>query len=242
VNERWETVFGYSREETIGRTALELKFLTVEDRDRLRALGERQSFLRDEEVDVRTKQGEVRHVTMSAERCMNDGEPYNIFLFNDITERKRVERKLRQSEERYHVLVENAHDLIYTHDLEGNYTSINKAIEQVTGYTRGEALGLNVAQLVAPEYREKARRMTALKLAGEPFTSYELEVIAKDGRRVKVEVNSSLVVQDGVPVGVQGIARDVTERKELEEQLRQRRRWRPWASSPAASRTTSTTC
>jgi PAS domain S-box-containing protein len=144
-----------------------------------------------------------------------------LWIARDITERKRVERKLRQSEERYRVLVENAHDLIYTHDLEGNYTSINKAIERVTGYTREEALGLNVAQLVAPEYREKARRMTALKLAGEPFTSYELEVIAKDGRRVKVEVNSSLVVQDGVPVGVQGIARDVTERKELEEQLRQ---------------------
>jgi PAS domain S-box-containing protein len=106
VNERWETVFGYSREETIGRTALELEFLNVEDRDRLRALGERQNFLRDEEVDVRTKQGEIRHVMMSAERFMNDGELYNIFLFNDITERKRAEEKLKASHEQLRALSE----------------------------------------------------------------------------------------------------------------------------------------
>ncbi|HEX8845149.1 MAG TPA: PAS domain S-box protein [Pyrinomonadaceae bacterium] len=144
-----------------------------------------------------------------------------LWIARDITERKRVERELHRSEERYRDLVENAHDLIYSHDLAGNYTSINKAVERVTGYTREEALKLNVSQLVAPEDSEKVRRMIARKLEGEPVTSYEIEVVAKGGGRVKVEVNSSLILQDGIPVGVQGIARDVTERKELEGQLRQ---------------------
>ena len=139
----------------------------------------------------------------------------------DITERKRAEQELSRSEERYRDMVENAHDIIYSHDLEGNYTSINKAGERITGYTREEALKLNLAKTVAPEYLEKAREMLARKLAGEKVTAYDLELLAKDGRRIAVEVNTRLVYQDEVPVGVQGIARDITERRRAEEMLRQ---------------------
>ncbi|HEX6187539.1 MAG TPA: PAS domain S-box protein [Pyrinomonadaceae bacterium] len=136
-------------------------------------------------------------------------------------ERQRAEAALRESEERYRDLVENAHDIIYSHDLEGNYTSVNKAGEDITGYTREEALKLNLNDTVAPEWRDKSKDMLRRKLAGERVTAYEMELIAKDGRRVAVEVNSKLVYEKGKPVAVQGIARDVTARKQLEEQLRQ---------------------
>jgi signal transduction histidine kinase/ActR/RegA family two-component response regulator len=63
--------------------------------------------------------------------------------------------------------------------------------------------------------------MMAKQLAGEKVSAYEVELLAKDGKRIAVEVNTKLILQDGVPVGVQGIARDVTKRKQLEEQLRQ---------------------
>jgi PAS domain S-box-containing protein len=139
----------------------------------------------------------------------------------DITERKRAEQELTKSEERYRDMVENAHDIIFSHDLEGNYTSVNRAGERITGYTREEALRMNLTQIVAPEYLEKARQMLARKLADEDLTAYDLEIIAKDGRRIAVEVNTRLVYQNGAPVSVHGIARDVTERKQLEEQLRQ---------------------
>jgi PAS domain S-box-containing protein len=136
-------------------------------------------------------------------------------------ERKRAERELSKSEERYRDLVENAHDIIYSQDLAGNYTSMNKAGAQITGYTHAEALALNITQTVAPEYLPKAREMFTAKLAGERVTAYEMDIIAKDGHRITVEANTKLVYQDGVAVGIQGIARDVTERKQLEEQLRQ---------------------
>ncbi len=81
--------------------------------------------------------------------------------------RRRADEALRQTEERYRDLVENARDIIYEHDLDGNYTSSNKAGEQITGYSREEALKLNIAQIVAPEYLEKAKEMIRRKLAGE---------------------------------------------------------------------------
>jgi len=137
----------------------------------------------------------------------------------DITERKLSDDRLKRSEERYRDLVENAHDLIYEHDLKGNFTAANKAGEQITGYSLEESLKLNLAQIVAPDYLTKAQEMLGRKLAGESVTAYDLVIIAKDGHRVPVEVNTRLVLKDGVPVGVQGIARDIAERKRAENRL-----------------------
>lgn len=139
-------------------------------------------------------------------------------------ERKWAEDAVKESEERYRELVENAIDIIYTHDLKGNYTSVNKAGEVITGYTAGESLKMNLADTVAPEYLEKAMEMIGAKLADKDVTAYELEIIAKDGHRVAVEVNTRIILENSVPVGVQGIARDVTERKRGEEVLQETRR------------------
>ncbi len=140
-------------------------------------------------------------------------------IVTDITDQKLIEDSLLKSEERYRDLVENALDIIYTQDLQGNYTSINKAGETITGFTVEETLARNLSQAVAPEYQEKARGMIAAKLAGKDKTAYELEIIAKDGNRIAVEVNTRIVYENGVPIGIQGIARDITERKKAEAAL-----------------------
>ncbi len=141
-----------------------------------------------------------------------------VVVFDDISERKRAQEALRDSEERYRDLFENANDIIYTHDLQGNYTSVNKACAKISGYATDEALGMKMSQIVAPEYLEMAKRMVALKSANDGPSAYELEIIAKGGHRVKLEVNSRLTYRDGKPVGVQGIARDITERKRVESE------------------------
>ena len=126
------------------------------------------------------------------------------------------ERALRASEQMYRDLVENASDLIYVIDLQGNFTSVNRAAQRISGYTRAEALKMNIAQLVASEYLESARQMIQRALRGEPATTDDLEIVAKDGRRVMLEISHRLLLENGIPKGTHAIARDITERRRLE--------------------------
>jgi len=142
-------------------------------------------------------------------------------LRREAGRRRRAEEELRRSEERFRDVVDNANDVVYTHDLAGNFTSLNRAGERITGYSRAEALGLNLAQVVAPEYVDMAREMIRRKLSGDAEGStYELEIVAKDGRRVPLEVSSRLIRRDGEAVGVQGFGRDVSERRQAHADLR----------------------
>jgi PAS domain S-box-containing protein len=147
-----------------------------------------------------------------------------VWFFHDITEQKNAADKLRQSEEKYRVLIENANDSVYTLNLEGNFTSLNRAGEQIFGYTRDEALSMNIADVVSSKDLERVRERIAKNLAGEAQPNFELEVITKDGKLVIMDISSRLIYQDGVVVGIQGIGRDITERKRGEEALEQSER------------------
>ncbi|HSK64308.1 MAG TPA: PAS domain S-box protein, partial [Pyrinomonadaceae bacterium] len=142
-------------------------------------------------------------------------------VVRDITDQQKADELIREREERYRELFENANDIIYTHDLQGNFTSLNRSGERITGYSREETMKMNVADVIAPEYLNLAREMIAHKAAEHVSTVYEIDIISKNGRRVRLEVSTRLIFRDGKPVGVQGIARDLTERKHSEEALRE---------------------
>jgi PAS domain S-box-containing protein len=168
----------------------------------------------------RKKDGTVFDVEVNWHRLDFAGRQAYLVMANDINEKKQAEVAVRESEERYRELFENANDIIYTHDLTGNFTSLNKSGERVTGYTREEALNMNIANVLAPDYVDTARQMLARKAQERVSTVYELEIVAKDGRRVAVEVSTRLIYAGGKPIGVQGIARDITARKGAEEALK----------------------
>lgn len=136
-----------------------------------------------------------------------------------ISERNRVEAALRESEERYRELFENARDAIYVHDLQGNYVSINRAAEKLSGYTRAEIIGHNFTEFISTEHIPRVRENFCGKLAQRGETTYEVDLIAKDGHRVPVEVSSRAIYENGVIIGVQGTARDITERKQAQDAL-----------------------
>jgi PAS domain S-box-containing protein len=119
-------------------------------------------------------------------------------------------------------LVESATDLIYTHDSHGTITYVNPAVERITGYSKQEAIGMNLLDVVAPQFREAVAATIQRKLGGEPFYgAYELEILAKNGERIPFEVNSQLVYRDGKPAGMHGIARDMRERRYAEAALKE---------------------
>ena len=138
----------------------------------------------------------------------------------DIGERKRTEEALIQSEQRFRDLFENASDVIYTADFNGNFTSLNRSGERMTGYTREEALHLNFSQVVSPETFKLVQEMTARKLTSCDETVYELEMLKKGGEPLLVEVSSRAIYKNGKPVGIQGIGRDITQRKQVEAELK----------------------
>jgi PAS domain S-box-containing protein len=139
---------------------------------------------------------------------------------HDITKRKRAEEALRTSEERYRELFENASDLVYTTDLEGRLTSLNRVAEQTIGYSREEAAQMNLRQLVDPRHWQRVEQTRERLLAGDSAVTLELEITARGGRRVMLEVNPRLIYKGGKPVGMQGIGRDITGRDEREMELR----------------------
>jgi two-component system, cell cycle sensor histidine kinase and response regulator CckA len=124
-----------------------------------------------------------------------------------------------ECEQRYRALVENAQEIIYCHDLNGNYTFINKAGQRLTGYTYEEAINLNLAEVVAPEYRHLVQMMIKRKLRSNEHSLYQIEILTKDGRRMPVEVSTHIIYSGNDPVGIQGIARDITERRRREAAL-----------------------
>ncbi len=134
------------------------------------------------------------------------------------TQRAAAEAALRISEGRYRDLFENANDIVFTHDLNGNFLSINKAAERLTGFTREEARGMNIRQVLVPEYLNRARLAIARQHAGESVPAFEVQMFTRDGQLLTLEVTTRLTYETGTPVAVQGIARDVTARRRAEQE------------------------
>jgi PAS domain S-box-containing protein len=210
---------GYTREEFLGLSAYDIDpNVNQELNERLQAEMSKSDSVTFESVH-RRKDGSTFPVEINLKTVCLERD-YRLAVVRDITERKLAEEALRHAEQKYRELFENAQDATYVHDLKGTYTSINLAAEKLTGYSRQEILGKDFSSFVAPEYVEQVRENLCRKLREQGETTYEVEVITKNGQRVPVEVSSRLIYKEGVPVGVQGTARNIAERKRAEEALR----------------------
>jgi diguanylate cyclase (GGDEF)-like protein/PAS domain S-box-containing protein len=147
-----------------------------------------------------------------------------LLLAAAIGGRRRVEKALQHSERRYRELFENATAMVYTADVDGHFTSLNKLGEQITGYTRDEVLGRSIVDLAAPAHVEVARQMIERQAVEKAPVASELQILAKDGRIVTLDVSTRRIAEAGRVIGVQGVARDITKRKQVEVALEQANR------------------
>ena len=223
VNDAAVSHYGYSREEFLSMTVKDIR--REEDIPALMAQVANNTGMNDNAGvwKHRKKDGTLIDVEIIWHKLDFDGRAAYLVLANDVTEKKKSEMALRESEHRYREIFDNANDIIYTHDLEGNFTSLNQTGEDLTGYSKADVANFNFAQVVVPEQVELARQMLGSKLKNnEVATVYELDILSKHGRRLTLELSTRLIYRDGKPVGVQGIARDVSERKRAQAELLRR--------------------
>ncbi|HEX72061.1 MAG TPA: PAS domain S-box protein, partial [Candidatus Hydrogenedentes bacterium] len=216
-------IFGYTAEELRGMNYRRY-YPDDERRERVKAIynevfvtGQDREFV---DWTIIRKDGSIAEMEVSVS-LMRDSEEKPIGfrgMVRDVTERKKTAQALQEAEARYRELFENANDVVFTTDLAGKFLSLNKAGERIGGYSREEALQMSIFDIVLPEFRDRINLMMQRKLTEGEATQYEVVVVAKDGRRVPLEVSTRLVYQGGCPVAVQGIARDITDRKRAEEE------------------------
>ena len=137
----------------------------------------------------------------------------------NLTERKEAEVALRASEEKHRLLFENAGDMIFIHDEEGQTLDANPMAVKLFGYTRLELMSMTLHQIESPEASLPTADRIA-RLLKEGHLTFETVLQCKDGSLVPTEVNTRRIVWDGEPTFL-GICRDITKRKEAEEKLRQ---------------------
>jgi PAS domain S-box-containing protein len=224
INSAYERVFGRSCESVYGRLMSFLDAVHPEDREMVskKIEAQRQGDYRAFEYRIVRPDGSIRWMLRRAFPIRDEhGEVYRIAgIGQDITARINAQEKLRESERRYRDLFENSRDAIYLHDMNGRYLSVNGAAEELSGYSRNEILGRNFADFVSSDFMAKIRKNFCKKLSNLGATMYEIEIINKDGEAVPVEVSSRMIYKEGVPIGVQGTIRDISERKHTQKILR----------------------
>ncbi|MDD8017518.1 MAG: PAS domain S-box protein [Bacteroidota bacterium] len=141
-------------------------------------------------------------------------------IARDITERKRAEKTLQESEEKYRLLAETAKDIIVVYNIHGDISYINRTGLEYFGFAKEQYFNKNLFDFIPEEYHDQLRHNFGEKVEGFLGSRlFEIEIISTNGRRIPVEVSSNPIVLDGELVNFLSIARDITERKQAEEAL-----------------------
>jgi len=205
--------YGYSREEFLSMTIEDIR--PSEDVATLRKYLENPNphFNRAGEWRHQKKDGTIITVEITSNRLDFEGRRAVFVLVHDITERKAAEKALRESEDRYRDLVENSHELICTHDLEGRVISVNPWASRVLGYPQKSLIGMNIRDGLLPEYRDDFDKYIE-KVKTEGSARGMMKVRTATGEIRMWEYYNTLRTQGVETPIVRGMAHDATERTE----------------------------
>jgi PAS domain S-box-containing protein len=221
LSRAWEDLLGYPPEEMVGKPFLE--FLHPDDVARSAAeierwhMGEGTHAFDNRYV---TRDGEVRWLSWEAEVVTQEGVLYG--LAKDVTEQKKSELALRDSEERYRLLAENATDMIAQHEVDGTFVYVSSASERLLGYAPGELIGRDGYELVHHEDEPSVTDFHHTLLRGADRVRLVFRVRHRDSRWIWVEsVGHAIRDQSGRAVGIQTSTRDMTDAKRAMDALQQ---------------------
>jgi len=220
-----EKIMGYKREELIGKSFLKLKLLSLKQLTKaakLLAKNARGKPTGPDEFTLHRKDGTRITIEISTYPVKIKGKTLVLGIARDITDRKKARNALRKSEREYRTLFEHASDAVFLLSLDGVHLAVNNKAADMLGYSTKELVGKSFKEVVVPdEFHDAQDKMKGL-LEGKTFPVYERRFKKKDGTEFPVEINVALVRDEqGKPLLVQSIVRDITQRKKTEETLRE---------------------
>ncbi len=210
INDGFEELTGYTRDEAIGKTTNELRIWEHDDRSRIFDVLNREGRLRNLEVRIRTKTGEVRNCLISSEVIELEGEPCLIGITHDVSEKKRAEEALRASQEKFMRAFRSSPDSItITRLRDGMLLEVNEGFERITGFTREEAVGKTALALDLWPPGERERMMAALR-ASRRILDLPLRFRIRSGETLDFLFSAEIFEWEGEACLV-AIARDVSD-------------------------------
>ena len=222
VSELYQKLSGYTDTELIGTYSL--NNIYPDDREMVRE--EAIKCLKEErfepyEYRFVKKNNKVMWVLETITPIVYKEDRATLGSFMDITERKRIEEALRQSEEKYRTILESIQEGYFEVDLNGNFTFCNDSMSRLTGHSKEKLLGMNHKQFTNEETaKEVFQAFNEVYDTGEPSKGFDWQIIRKDGGEGYIEASLTLKKDSSdKPTGFKGMIRDITERKRIEQQI-----------------------
>lgn len=225
VNKGYEDIVGWKSENVIGKKSTEPPYrfwVNLSARNRMAEALRSGKDVLNNEIDFWRSDGSIRKGVYSARLIDIAGQECLIFVLQDITEQKNMQEALRQSEEKYRSILENIQEAYFEVDLEGKITFFNDSLCRLTGYSREELTHMNYRQFSDKETSADVfKAFSKVHKTGEPNDGLDWLIIRKDGTRRYIEASISLK-KDSLSKGngFKGVIRDITERKHIEQELK----------------------
>jgi PAS domain S-box-containing protein len=214
-------IYGYDSIEELKRTPLKERY-TPESYTEFRIRKEKRErgeFGPSEyKINIVRKNGEFRYVQVFRKEVIWNGERQLQIIYQDITERKRAEKKLTDSEEKFRMLAESSSFAIMMHQGD-NWIYANRAAQEISGYTEEELCSMHFWDIVHPDYREMVKQTGYSRQQGKVLPrAYEFKIIAKDGVEKWVSLTGNSIQYEDKPTALISVT-DITERKQSERKL-----------------------
>lgn len=218
ANKVAEDLYGYGRSQLLKMDAFDLSPLHLQNtKSPLKEITDDGAQFQWTHV---RRNGTEFPVDINANPIVLDGQRYILASVRDITNTKKIENALIESESRYRLVTDTARDFIIVHDLQGRILYANKVAVELSGYSEKELLSRNVTEFVSPDEQEKMYKRKGHRVKSDRETYlYETVFIDKDGNEVPVEVSSVPMEGENVKPSILIVARDITERKMTESAL-----------------------
>ncbi len=223
VNPRFEHSSGLLETEVLGKDAGEIFHWNEEELTQFLELLKSHGRVDNVPMNVTLSSGEPANIIFSSAVFKMKGEDHIASMIVDITDLKKAEAALRESEEKYRDLVENMNDVIYSVDGNGEVAYVSPAVEKVTGYLPQEVMGRYFKDFFLSQEWQRLDVAFQKLLLGEP-TEGEYLMVNKAGEPTWVRTSSRPVVKEGRVVGIQGILTDIAQAKIAEQKLAERAR------------------